>query len=1580
MDIKRLETVLIDKATKEVQHTGLPFEQKPFGEVVVQKGSRGKRAELKIKGLQQFEVSHKHGAILCANDKTLKVYYGKNLQQEAEISFDNQITCMKINSFDQSLIAIGFGESNELHILELVPFIQSHFKNQESLIKFDLNEEFNQIKWNSVNNNLILRNSRTKATYHICFTEKNISRLEDTDAICFTLNGSIVTCLQQSYKYIEDESDLSSSIDIQIETPQQLSRIFHIEEYQSNQWFVIGFNRTEVEDQEDEDEYDGMQVDLVALKGEPESMESSGKESILKVSGNIKDINQYRDSLEYKVVKISKDFYTLFQSITSNSETFEVVDSGKKIKSQVELEIKGIKGQIRGVEYVKFQIDDDDAFISLKQGEAKFFQFIPPCIITYDSELKILKYYFCQHFSTSEESKKQPKDLASRTICIEEKYQLKEDTNYKPKEKIDQQNDIPKKQEQQNQIDQGNQQIQKPVIQQQPDNQQAVQNQVSKDSLESEIKHNQIVQQLEEQKVEQNQQKKEDEYLIKPNQIQYSKKFVKQLINNFKEYQSKAKKVIYTDQRYAYDHFSGGQNIQQLYAYTNLQANYLKKDFDSIYKQPSIHSIDYIYEKDKLLLCTNEPDGLSYIYAFSLQEYSRIHEFIQKQEQEFVNIRDSSLKAKEKNQKKIAHIQEAKKQIQDEMNQYRIFCSKTQIIQIHVVYSYFLAIVFANGVILKSVDSLFVQTPYNKTPFVAIEQSLLTVKQVIFSQSKKYFLILSTDNQVIVMNTLTQELKFQKSDVMFANFSHDQENLIYLLDNKSIQVYDFINKKEQGSYSRVGSQENLKVIHFEEYKPGSFFSVQYQVNTLSQECNECNNAGCNICKEYNVFAFQTNNISKFQQIKLDIQHSWSANDQINDDSFVKCHYNPQIKQFTSILNQKGSIFILNINENEQIDPQFKVPQWTLSGQCISGFVYFPYRENSQKDYFYYKPRDGQKCTYLLPSIMVFSGAFHLTRIFLFDEGKAVLVDSEDQEALQVLKQSNTLISIEEYTKLINNKVDSFTQHPDYYLLYEKMEQLKHILNFLEDNNVEDIIEAKFQEDLNKMNQQMQHIKQHKEQQVIQQNNIQHKNPNQQTPSLQQQAGLPIIQSGNQIQQIENKNFGKNAQNQVSMELVDQKKQIEMEENLKRENQLIQQLKQSQHIDFNSIQDRAQKILDLFLQTAQDLVEQNERFKSQIENIPINFNQSIKNQNQAKISQIGINQLVHFSENKKDVTIFANNNQLYLYNKTKQALIQMNDSSSSFNGFAQIQFISKFPQNNDKRLHLLVALKQEQQALFAQAQNQQQNCVFHIIVDDNSPSFKVQRIVYKYGSKSIINISTCYGENRVLITYADNTVELLIGGQGSNSDFKVIHQWKADFAIFSMIGTIFIGYYNTLEEHVYLHHESGNHEVFLLKKLNLSETAGVSFIKILYMYQYNSECFLVVGVNHSSFTPIPILSSTLTPVTNQSQLNYSINFKTSNTSISQIQFKASFSKQMKQLYLSNNITNLVYVFPISLNQIIHKPQICTLELASLKFINGFFQSQQDSESTTYEFFDFSQMTGSKIKFSKNSKSIYYQLDF
>ncbi|KAL4477087.1 hypothetical protein ABPG72_015400 [Tetrahymena utriculariae] len=1575
-NIKKLETVLIDKATKETQHNGLPFYLKPFGEVVVQKAGRGKKVELKIKGLQQFEVSHKHGAILCANDTLLKVYYGKNLQKEAEIQFENQITCMKINQLDQSLIAIGFGTINQLHILELVPFIQSHFKNQESLIKFNLDEEFNQIKWNSVNNNLIVRNSKTKQTNHINFTDKNITLLGDTDAICFSLKGSIITCLEQNYKYIEDESDLGLSLDIQIETPQQLSRIFHIEEYQEDQWFVVGFNRTEVEEQDNEDDYDGMQVELVVLQGNPENMESQGKESVLRVSGSIKDLNQYRDSLEFKIVKINSDLYTLFQSIISNSETFQVLDNGKKIKGIVELEVKGIKGQIRGVEFVKFQIDQDDSFLSLKKGEAYYFSFIPPCLITYDSELTIFKYYFCQHFSTSEESKKQPQNKDQGTICIEEQYQLLEDTDYKPKEKIIQQNENLDKQ---NQIALENQQKENSIIQQQPpDSQQEEQKQASKDNQETKIKLN-YLQKIDEQKIVQNKliQQQEDENLIKPNQIQYTKKFVKQLISNFKEYQSKTKKIIYSDQRYAYDHFSGDQNIQQLYSYTNLQVNYLKSDFDNIFKQPSIHSIDYIYEKDKLLLCTNEPDGLSYIYAFTLQEYTQIHQFIQKLEQEFVNIKDSNIKAKEKNQKKLAHVQEAKKQIQNEMSKYRIFCSKTQIIQIHAFYSYFLAIVFANGVILKSVDSLLVQNPSNQIPFVAKEQSLLTIKQVIFSQSKKYFLILSTDNQVIVMNTLTQELQFQKSDIIFANFGHDQENLIYILDNKSIQVYDFINKKVEESYSKVSSQENIKVIHFEEYKPGSFFSVQYQVNILQQECDKCENVGCILCKEYNMFVYQSNNISQFQQIQIDTQHYWSTNNLISDNCFVKCHYNPQIKQLASIFNQRGSIFILNINENEQIDPQFKVPQWVLFQQHISGFVYFPYRENNQKDYFYYKPKDGQKYTYLLPSIMVFSGAFHLTRIFLFDEGKAVAVDNEDQEALQVLSQSNTLISIEEYTKLINNKIDSFTQHPDYYLLYEKMEQLKHILNFLEDNNVEDIIEAKFSEDLNKMDQQIQYIQQQKEQQIAQEN----KNIKQQASSQKSQVEQQVFQNGNNFQQIEDKNMSNIVQNQVFSGQLDpqaQKIQDEKIENTKIFNSLLQQLQQSKPIKFDSIQDKAQKILDLFLQTAQDLVEQNVRFKSQIDSIPINFNQSEKNQNQIKINITGINQIVHFSE--KNVTIFAYNNQLYLYDKSKSTLIQMSDQSSNQNlkRFAEIQYVHKFHINNDKRMHLIAAFKQEQQVMFS-ASKQQSNCLFHIIIDENPSSFKVQQIVHKYGSKLIANISTCFGEDKVLITYTDNTVELLVG-QGINSEFKVIKQWKADFAIFSMIGTIFIGFNNILQEHVYLLHESGNHEVFMLKEINLQEKAGVNFIKVLYMYQYNSECFLVIGMNHSSFTPIPILSSSFTPVTNQSQLNYSIHFKTSNTSISSIQFKASFSKQMKQLYLTNNITNLVYVFPMSLNQIIHKPQISTLELPNLKFINGFFQSQYDEESTTYEYFDFSQMRGSKIKFQKNIKSLYYQLDF
>ncbi|EAR84058.2 hypothetical protein TTHERM_00755920 (macronuclear) [Tetrahymena thermophila SB210] len=1578
--MENLESTIIDKNNKKAQHNGLPYDKKPFGEVVVQKKKRNE--QLKIKGLQQFDISNKHGAILCANDTVLKVYYGKNLQKEAEIKFENEITCFKINQLDESLIAIGFRNINELHILELVPFIQSHFKNQESLIKFSFDEEFNQIKWNSINNNLIIRNSKTKATNHICLAERKINNLEESDAICFTLNGCIIKCLGQDYKFIKNEKELNDTIDIQIETPKELSRIVHIEEYQDNQWFVIGF--TKDGDDDDEEDSEEMQVHLVVLKGDPENMESkSKKESVISLSGNLSELNKYLDFLEFKIVRVSKNIYTLFQSVIPNSETFQVLDNGQKINCEVELEVKQIKGQIRGAGFAKFQIDEDDSFLQIKDGETYYYQFIPPCLMAFDSELTIQKYYFCHHLSKSQESKKQPNDIEYRTICIDEQNQLKEDTDYKPKEKVEQQIDISENLEKQNQVIQENQQKEIPPMQQQSDSQQAEQKQAPNSDQKSEIKQNQQKQKIEDQKIVPIQKIQEEENLIKPDQIQYTKKFVKQLISNFKDYQSKTKKIIYTNQRYAYDH-SCDKTVEQLYSYTNLQANYLKKDFDKVFKQQSIHCIDYIYEKDKLLLCTNEPDGLSYIYAFSLQEYTQIHEFIKKLEQGFEKITHSQLKPKEAIQKKKAHVEESTKQIQNEMNKYRIFCSKTQIVQIHVVYSYFLAIVFANGVILKSVDSLLAQIPYNQAPFVAQEQSSLAVRQVIFSQSKKYFLILTTDNQVIVLNTLTQELKFQKSDVMFANFCHDKENLIYILDKKSIQVYDFINKKEEGSYSKVSPQENLKVVHFEEYKPGSFFSVQYQINVLQQECDQCSNLGCDFCKEYNIYVFQSNNISKFQQIQLDMQHSWSTRNLIRDSCFVKCHYNPQIKQLASIFNQKGSILILNIEEDELTNPQYKVPQWALPEQDISGFVYFPYRENSQKDFFYYKPRDDQqKRTYLLPSIMVFSGAFHLTRIFLFDEGKAIATDIEDQKALQILSQSNTLISIEEYTKLINNKIDSFTQHPDYYLLYEKMEQLKHILNFLEDNNVEDIIEAKFQEDLNQIDKQMKLIKQQNEQLIAQENNLRLNNQKEKTLNQQPQAKQQIIQIENKIQQIEDKKVSNIVENQDFNQQLDsqmQKKLNENDEAKKQKNQLLQQLQQNQPTNFNSIQDKAQKILDLFLQTAQDLVESNERFKSQIDNIQINFNQSEKNLNENKENKTGINQIVHFSE--KNITIFAYSNQLYLYDKSKSSLIQMSDQSSNSNlkKFTEIQFIQKFPQKNDKRMHLIVALKQEQKLMFQNgAQNGQQNCIFHLIVDDNPSRFKVQRVVHKYGSRLINNISTCYGEDKLLITYSDNFVELLIG-QGDNSEFKVIQFWKANFAIFSMIGTIFLGNDNILQEHVYILHESGNHEVFMLKEINLNEKAGVNFVKVVYMYQYNSECFLVVGISHSSFTPIPILSSTFTPVTHQNQLNYQISCSITNISQASIQFKASFSKQMKQLYLSNNFSNSVYVFPISLNQIVHKPQISTLQLPNLKLINGFFQSQQDGESTTYEYFDFSQMRGSKIKFSKNSKSIYYQLDF
>lgn len=72
---------------KDTKLFGLEFDVKPFGEVNVPKaGGRGKSKKeqlIKIKGLQQFDISNNHGVIFCANDKILQVFCGEKLNEEA---------------------------------------------------------------------------------------------------------------------------------------------------------------------------------------------------------------------------------------------------------------------------------------------------------------------------------------------------------------------------------------------------------------------------------------------------------------------------------------------------------------------------------------------------------------------------------------------------------------------------------------------------------------------------------------------------------------------------------------------------------------------------------------------------------------------------------------------------------------------------------------------------------------------------------------------------------------------------------------------------------------------------------------------------------------------------------------------------------------------------------------------------------------------------------------------------------------------------------------------------------------------------------------------------------------------------------------------------------------------------------------------------------------------------------------------------------------------------------------------------------------------------------------------------------
>lgn len=97
------------------------------------------------------------------------------------------------------------------------------------------------------------------------------------------------------------------------------------------------------------------------------------------------------------------------------------------------------------------------------------------------------------------------------------------------------------------------------------------------------------------------------------------------------------------------------------------------------------------------------------------------------------------------------------------------------------------------------------------------------------------------------------------------------------------------------------------------------------------------------------------------------------------------------------MNQRGSFFVVNFDEENQPIPDQKLdqPNWK-SKSDISGFVFFPFKLEGEKNHFEFMAEEGTKIqlTYKLPSLIVFSGLFSLDRYIEIDMGSLSSFDAE----------------------------------------------------------------------------------------------------------------------------------------------------------------------------------------------------------------------------------------------------------------------------------------------------------------------------------------------------------------------------------------------------------------------------------------------------------------------------------------------------------------------------------------------------------------------------------------------------------
>lgn len=145
---------------------------------------------------------------------------------------------------------------------------------------------------------------------------------------------------------------------------------------------------------------------------------------------------------------------------------------------------------------------------------------------------------------------------------------------------------------------------------------------------------------------------------------------------------------------------------------------------------------------------------------------------------------------------------------------------------------------------------------------------------------------------------------YRDENVLFANFGYVADSEVYVIKQNQTIKHDILTRRSQ-LLSQFGSLEGeFHVIHFEEFKPNNFLSIQFTSRTLNEHCSDCSAKGCQNCVSCKIYIFYATDISEARSVELG-DNLWSYESYLSRSSCTaKITYNPQIRSLVAMINEK----------------------------------------------------------------------------------------------------------------------------------------------------------------------------------------------------------------------------------------------------------------------------------------------------------------------------------------------------------------------------------------------------------------------------------------------------------------------------------------------------------------------------------------------------------------------------------------------------------------------------------------------------------------------------------------------------